>query len=226
MSSFQARRSAKPAGMDILPPEPVARHARPAHPGAGAVIDADFVTVRPVLRPHAGFSSHNDNRSAAGLRASAGQPPVLEKVKAWLERGEQALMRLSADLFSAVVALIFVIVFGLTGGFALLGGKAVAPEAPRLDITHVSLTPQDAGGMPVLLINGIVENLGGNPLDLPAIRAELLAGGSVLASTVIDPPVAEIRGGHSHGFSARMPHPGGKLPELKLSFASEDASQS
>src|SRR3546814_8593505 len=79
--------------------------------------------------------------------------------------------------------------------------------------------------MPSLLINGIVENRGENLLDLPAIRAELVAEDGVLASTFIEPPVVQIEGGHSHGFSARMPHPGGKLPELKLSFAPPDASR-
>lgn len=225
MSTFQARRE-RLTDMDILPPEPAARHARPVHRGAGAAMDADFVTLRSTASPPTGLSSHNDNRSASGVAVPAGLVRLLENGKAGLARVEQALMRLSADLFSAVVALIFVVVFGLSGGFALLGKDETPHAGPMLDITHVSLTPQQAGGMPILLINGIIENRGENLLDLPAIRAELVAEGGVLASTFIEPPVVRIEGGHSHGFSARIPHPGGKLPELKLSFAPQDASRS
>ena len=135
-------------------------------------------------------------------------------------------MRLSADFFAAIVAVLFVIVFGLSGGFSLLPGSADASAgAPGLDLTHVNLTPQDADGMRVLLITGIVENKSVDRLDLPAIHAELVADGSIVASTAIKPPVSRIESGHSHGFSARIPHPGGKMPELKLSFASSDASR-
>src|SRR3546814_2603189 len=96
MSTFQGRRE-RLAVMDILPPEPAARHARPAHRGAGAAMDADFVTIRSAVNPHVGFSSQNDNRSASCPAAPAGLARLLENGKAGLARVEQALMRLSAD---------------------------------------------------------------------------------------------------------------------------------
>jgi hypothetical protein len=130
-------------------------------------------------------------------------------------------------MFSAVVAMLFLLVFGLAGGFSMfLGQDGAVESASPLDITHVTVTPQDANGMQVLLINGIVENRGQGGLPLPSIRAELVRDGMLLSSAMIEPPVVHIRGNQSHGFSARVPHPGGNMPELKLSFAVEDASRS
>ncbi len=66
-------------------------------------------------------------------------------------------MRMSADFFSAVVAFIFVMVFGLSGGFSLIAAEP-AQRSANLDITNVSLTSHDSGGMQVLQIHGIIEN--------------------------------------------------------------------
>src|SRR5690606_32762583 len=215
--------------IDILPPEPRASRARSVHPAAGNVVDASFVTLRRTIR-----------RSGAGAGAEigrvgrrSGQPSSPVTRASWtsiaegvLANSERALMRLSADFFAAVVAVLFVIVFGLSGGFSLLLGNAGAsPRTPALDLTHVNLTSQDVDGMRVLLITGIVENKSPGRLGLPAIHADLVTDGSIVASTAIEPPVSRIESGHSHGFSARIPHPGGKMPELKLSFASSDASR-
>ncbi|MET3587092.1 hypothetical protein ABID21_003214 [Pseudorhizobium tarimense] len=212
------------AVVDILPPEPAAKHVRRAHRGGGSVTDADFVTLRPKPLRDRRFETQNDNRrTASGAKpAAAASPPA-----ALVERVERLLSRLSADMFSAVVAAAFLVVFGLAGGFSLFVGQGNGPvEAPTLDITHVTVTPQEAEGMPVLLINGIVENRGRTGLNLPSIRADLFREGALLSSTLINPPVSQMQSGHSHGFSVRIPHPGGKTPELKLSFAGEDASRS
>ena len=80
--------------------------------------------------------------------------------------------------------------------------------------------------MEVLLINGIVENNSNDPQALPAIRADLFASkGEKVASMLIEPPVQDIKAGLSHGFSARLRHPGGKTPEIKLSFAETGVSE-
>jgi hypothetical protein len=79
--------------------------------------------------------------------------------------------------------------------------------------------------MEVLLINGIVENNGHDVQAVPTIRADLfVAKGEKVASMLIEPPVAEIKPGLSHGFSAKLRHPGGKTPEIRLSFAQTDVS--
>jgi hypothetical protein len=201
--------------MDILPPDPSGRVARAFRRG-GEVVDAQFVTVTGGARRAKRPRSHNDNRretAAAGTFA-----------KRAMASAEAALSRLSADFFSAVVAVLFVVVFSLAGGFTFLFSGTDSAEAGQpLDITHVTMTPQDANGMKILLINGIVENRTGGSLAMPAIRADLMSGDAVVASTLISPPNFAIAGGHSRGFSARVPHPGGKLPDLRLSLAGRGA---
>ena len=205
------------AVIDILPPEPAAKHVRPIHRAGGSVTDANFVT----LRSGAGADSRRSRHWAAVAIAFIPSPSSV------LQRVEQGLSRLSADMFSAAVALVFLLVFGLAGGFSLFVGQDhQSADTKTLDFTHVTLTPQDANGMQVLLVNGIIENRGMTNLPLPAIKAEFVRDGTLLSSALIAPPVVEILGRHSHGFSVRVPHPGGKTPELKLSFASEGASRS
>lgn len=210
------------AVVDILPPEPAAKHARRVHRAGGSVTDANFVTLRSGSNSKKRFTNDNQrSRRTASESAFAPSPISL------LQRVEQVLSRFSADMFSAAVALVFLLVFGLTGGFSLFVGQAHrSGNTAMLDFTHVTLTPQDANGMQVLLVNGIIENRGKVNLPLPAIKAEFVREGVLLSTALIAPPVVEIQGQHSHGFSVRIPHPGGKTPELKLSFASEGASRS
>jgi len=208
--------------IDILPPERNSNRGRVAHRAAGSVADASFVTIPRAARRPAGPAGQPASpclrggyRCVDGWTALAGTA---------LAAAELRLMRLSADFFAAVVAVAFVVVFGLSGGFSLFLRDAAPTEAPGLDLTHVNLTPRDADGMRLLLITGILENNGDQRLEVPFIRADLVTEGATVAGVVIEPPVASIEGGHSHGFSARLRHPGGKMPELRLSFASADAS--
>ena len=218
MSMFRRQQGKTVIRMDILPPEPNGRNVRVAHP-RGEVIDAQFVMVGNAARRTAKPRSHNDNHHAPSSRLQ--KPTIVEQIVA---SGERALMRLSADFFAAVVAVVFVAVFGFAGGFSFLfSGSAAAEAEASLDITHVTMTAQDANGMRVLLINGIVENRSGGSVAMPAIRADLLSGQEVVASTLISPPSFAIAGGRSRGFSARVPHPGGKLPDLRLSLADKGA---
>lgn len=220
MSTFRSQQGKTVIRMDILPPENAAR-AVPLKRRRGDVVDAQFVTVRDAFRRGPKPRSHNDNRDGTRHESAASQKPIMQRA---LAAGERALMSLSADFFSAVVALVFVTVFGLMGGFAFLfGGTEAAHAGPTLDITHVTMTPQDQNGMRVLLINGIIENRSGDSLAMPAIRAELVSGEEVVATTLISPPSFAIAGGRSRGFSARVPHPGGKMPDLRLSLTDRGA---
>ncbi|MBW6423837.1 hypothetical protein KX729_20460 [Rhizobium sp. XQZ8] len=215
MSSFRSQQGKTVIRMDILPPDPSGRVARAFRRG-GEVVDAQFVTMNASARRTARPRSHNDNR-----RENTAGGTFTERAVA---AAEGALSRLSADFFSAVVAVLFVAVFSLAGGFSFLfSGTDTVSAGPVLDITHVTMTQQDANGMKILLINGIVENRTGASLAMPSIRADLMSGKDVVASTLISPPSFAIAGGHSRGFSARVPHPGGKLPDLRLSLAERGA---
>lgn len=212
MTAFNARRHA--AVYDILTPEaPRARLSRPRHSTPETAIDAEFVILREASAPR---RPGNDNRT---LPAQS----LTEWLHAAIERGETWLSRLSANLFSALVAGLFVAVFTMAGGLSgFFAERAPAVPAQPLVITHASLTPQEANGMKLLTVNGIVENHGAGRMTVPKIRADLMAGQTLVASIVIPPPVAAIEAGHSHGFAARIAYPGGKTPELKLSFSRED----
>ena len=83
-----------------------------------------------------------------------------------------------------------------------------------------------SNGMRVLLLNAIVENRTGREVMLPKLRADLLIDGQVIASTYIEPPVDSLDGGESRGIVTRLQHPGGKMPEVRLSFEEAGASRS
>jgi hypothetical protein len=220
--------------MDILPPEPAGRTRPRAAGRAGDVIDAQFVAVGHPLRSTREPRSHNDNlrpgfskHARQQARHSGTGAAVLAPAASPVDILERFLHRIPADLFSAIVAAIFVTVFAAAGGFSFLfNGGQPAHATPNLDITHVSMIPQDANGMRVLLINGIVENRSEQSLAMPSIRADLMDGERVVASTLVSPPAHALAGGRSRGFSVRVPHPGGKLPELKLSLAERAAPTS
>lgn len=113
-----------------------------------------------------------------------------------------------------------VAVFALAGGLAgIAGASAPGPGVENpLDISHVTLTTEESGGMKVLVVRGIVENRSGGTVAVPDIRADLVTGERMVASTIIAPPAIAMFSGHSRGFAARLPHPGGKDPQIKLSF--------
>ncbi len=224
MAMFRSSRRQAAFDFDLLMPEaPARRAARAAGPGPD-VVDAEFVTIKENRARQPG----NDNRGA--VRRQKEKPPVTAGVLGlafvgWVDR---KLSRLSADAYSALVAGLAIFVFVCSGGLSVVVPEKSAVAAPvnPLAISHVTITPQEAGGMDVLLINGIVENNGTALEDVPALRADLfVAKGQLVASMVIEPPVKQMQPGFSHGFSAKLRHPGGKTPEIKLSFVEAGASE-
>lgn len=219
MSTFHDRRhprsrSAENVEIDILPPEEakgkVIHFRRPLD-----VVDAHFEPVRDRTQ---GRGSVHALRSR--IRSEVVAPRRRETILVRLMSGvEGRLHRMPSSMFMATVAVAVVAIFMLFGGFSLIPHGKPAQTTASIDITHVTMTPQDANGMRVLLINGIVENRTKHRLDMPSIRADFLAGDTVVASTLISTSAAKIGGGESYGFSARVPHPGGKLPDLRLSLA-------
>lgn len=182
------------------------------------VIDAHFVTVPTREAPRRGEATRgsNDNR-----RPFAAARPI--PANRWaglagdpLRRTEGLLQGLSDRGFAAFVALVFVVTFAIAGLIA--GAPVEQANARPLDITHVSLTPRDDDGMRILQVNAIIENRSEARSPVPKLRADLIADGQIIASTYIAAPAAEIDAGHSRGITARLLHPGGKTPELRLSF--------
>jgi hypothetical protein len=221
MNTFRGPHGKTIVRMDILPPDTRPKRAFRPFPQSGEVVDAQFVAVQPRRRQQRSRGSHNDNFTSVPAEESLG---LAARVAGRVETG---LAKLPADLFSALVAIAFVAVFALVGGFSFLFQNAAAENTgTALDITHVSMIPQDANGMRVLLINGIVENHGSEQRVMPSIRAELMSGEVIVASTMINPPQGMLESRQSRGFTARIPHPAGKLPDLRLSVAERGVSGS
>ncbi|MCM2396241.1 hypothetical protein NBH19_09135 [Rhizobium sp. S95] len=229
MSAARSRREPAEPVIDLLPPDRRRPpHAWPIHVNED-IVDAHFVTVREARRSPQDAGGRTDARKPRNRFAS--RPSAnrwTDTLAAPLRSGEQALQRLSEKTFAVLVSASFAMIFAAASVYAGVAAQEAAPlpASGPLDITHVSLTPQDANGMRVLLVNAIVENRSQGRTSLPKLRADLVSGGQVIASTYIDSPVEELDAGHSRGISARLQHPGGKLPELRLSFEEADASRS
>jgi len=218
MEASSFRRQAAGRAYDFLPPEPAIRRPR-RMPRRDDVADAEFVVVGKA-RPQGASAgtrdtTHNDNRRRSAPLNT--EPPVLLAAAAILRGIEIWLQRASARGFAVLVIALFVLVFGLAGGFSGLS-RGEASAATTLHFSHVTITPRDANGMRILLINGIIENDSGVTQSVQPIRADLVADERLTASIVITPPTDAIYAGQSRGFSARVQHAGGKVPEVRLSF--------
>lgn len=220
MGAFRMRQEPQHQDFDVLPPSRRQRTASQLAAGfQDDVSDAHFVVIDDT--PHAGaWHQGNDNKPS---QRTPQQPRRFEVLLARLAlQGEAFLERFSERAFAVMVALIFGVVFMLASGLAATQTSSQSTDARKLDITHATLTPQDRNGMRVLLINGIVENRSETSQAVPRIRADILNGGRLVASTFIDTDIAMLEEGHSRGFAARIQHPGGKSPDLRLSFVEQD----
>ncbi|CAN7577282.1 hypothetical protein [Rhizobium leguminosarum] len=211
-SSFSRRTPGQ--AYDFLPPEPANRLYRSTRPAD--ISDAEFVTLGNVRPREFSARTYNDNRKRMAA-AHAAPPPMPAMAASVLQTVESWLQRASMRSFAALVLALVVLVFGLAGGFSGLSGERATSGAP-LHFTHVTVTPRDANGMRVLVINGIIENESGTTQMVHPIRADLVTDERLTASIIIDPPADVIYGGQSRGFSARVQHAGGKMPEVRLSF--------
>jgi len=215
MTSSSFRRQAPGRSYDFLPPEPIKREARRAR--SADVADAEFVVIN-------NRSQAFDARSFNGNRRRPPAPSMLRptsprtSMESFVRAGEAWLQQASVRTFAALVVALSVLVFGLVGGFSGLSESDAAPAEAPLHFSHVTITPREANGMQVLLINGIIDNQSGTTQVVRPIRANFFAGEELTASIVINPPVDVIYAGQSRGFSTRVQYTGGKMPEVRLSF--------
>ncbi|GEO86318.1 hypothetical protein GCM10007920_15870 [Ciceribacter naphthalenivorans] len=181
------------------------------------MVDAHYVAVDDAPRRAQASGGLNDNRRRAPAeRRAFDTSHWVGLAGGSLRSTERVLQTFSERGFALFVALAFVVTFAFAG-LIVRAPDAEAYVRP-LDITHVSLTPRDADGMRILQVNAIIENRSAARSHVPKLRADLIAGGQIIASTYIATPVDEIDAGHSRGITARLLHPGGKTPELRLSF--------
>lgn len=229
MGAFHSRQHRGDMRYDLLPPEPRAARAR----GARAeqvfeVVDAEFVIIRDThtRAPGASRSRGHAGRTAGNRDAAFVVAMAKSAATAVLMAAEGGLRTLPARRFAGLVASLCLMVFVLAGGYSAVarGSRVELAPTKTLDITSVNLTHQDANGMPVLLVNAVIENRTDTPRQLSPIRADLVSGGRLLSRTIIAAPVVDLPAGESQGVSTRLPYPGGKLPEVRLSFTDADVS--
>jgi hypothetical protein len=229
MGAFRNRHQQTGLAYDLIPPEAQqARRSLPRFERATDIVDAEFVTVLPSRTNDFSARTVNDNhrRQPQQPRRGVVSAALLSALVFLLRAGESWLQRASGRSFTALIVALFVLVFGLVGGFSGLSEppvKAAPIASAPLQFTNVSLTPRDANGMHILVLNGIIDNVTAAGRSVPQIRADLFADDQLLTSVVISPPIDRIGGGESRGFSARLPHPGEKLPEVRLSFVAAGA---
>jgi hypothetical protein len=213
MDAFQHRRRQAAPAYDLLLPERPAKRPAIRFDRKPDISDAEFVTIHPDCSP---APAERSLRSAAD-RPLAISLPALDAIAGFLRHAENCLQRASPRRFAGIAVALFVATFGLASNVASLVGAGIAAN-PALSFSHVTLTQRDQNGMHILVLNGIIENGTGLDAAVPPIRADFVAGDRVLASILVEPPTSRLGIGESRGFMARLPHPGGKTPDVRLSF--------
>ncbi len=216
MNAFRAKQQAK-GRVDLLPPEPkppAQKHAR-AVPARLEAVDADFVVIR----------TSNDNRRPA--RPATSSPPaghrLLRLLAACARLFEAGLQRLPGRAFAGLVTAAFLFVFAHAGGLSALMAAlpAGAPGAP-LRLADISTVIDDRNGMKVLSVYGRIDNASDGAQALPPIEIRVEGADGTLRRRVALKAATLAPGGSEH-FSLRIPHGGGKVPKVSVSFAGEDA---
>ena len=121
---------------------------------------------------------------------------------------EHILSRLSPQAFVTLITSLFLVVFWLFGGFSALAGGQAAFAVERVFVDE-----QDANGMKLLAVGGVLVNQSGRTLDVPALSVTSESG--ELIGTIL-PTTGRIEAGASVNFAARLKLTGGKSGEISI----------
>lgn len=229
MSSFRPRsRSSK--AYDLLPPEKPRAPYRPERMMRPAEVeDAEFTVISEHRNgrrvPGPAFTvvpPGNDNGTTPftrSYRRSDVKRAVGTGSSRFVAAGEHLLARLSDNMFSALVAVVFLLVFAFAGGFSALAMMGKEPVVRGVGISHVTALPRTVNGLPMLVISGIIENHGEGTITSPKLRAEIYSAGQLVQTTLLRSRTGDIASGESRGFQMKLPQAGGKAPEVKVVLA-------
>lgn len=195
---------------DVLPPEPMMRRHVAGASRPMLVEDAVFEVIA-AERPRREFNDNPIPRQPARqieparLLALAGVFVI--------NRLEHMLSRLSVQAFVTLITSLFLVVFWMFGGFgALASAPAAAPLTP-FAVERVFIDEQDANGMKLLAVGGVLVNRSGRTLDVPALSVTSKSGELI---GTIRPVEIRIEAGASLHFSARLKLAGGKSGEISI----------
>jgi hypothetical protein len=224
MNAFRSNRGHS-ARMDLLPPDRPQRSARTTSaPRATDIIDADFETVTANSRRNV-YPVFNDNHCRAAPRRLARVAAESRAASALLwavNHLERLLQTASPKAYAVLVTCLCAPVFLLFAG--LSHHQPAAASSPALAISGVTTGLSDANGMKVVSVYGAVENQSDAPKAVPMIQVDVIAGGRKSTASRIFPGEAVLAPGESRPFSARLPHAGGKLPDVTVSFGEKGDS--
>ncbi|MBB5535202.1 hypothetical protein [Rhizobium giardinii] len=222
MNAFRSNRGHS-ARMDLLPPDRPQRSARATSaPRATDIIDADFETVAANSRRNV-YPVFNDNHCRAAPRQQARVAAESRATSALLwavNHLERLLQTASPKAFAVLVTCLCAPVFLLFAGLS----NYQPAVAPALAISGVTTALSDANGMKIVSVYGAVENQSDAPKAVPMIQVDVIAGGRKSTASRIFPGEAVLAPGESRPFSARLPHAGGKLPDVTVSFGEKGDS--
>ncbi|MGH6810300.1 MAG: hypothetical protein ACREEJ_26185 [Ensifer adhaerens] len=220
MQAFRSKSAGAAAYADLLPPDRVVRE------GASATrrvdyVDAEFETVSATARRNP-YPVFNDNQKQARRHG-----PTLTVVRddqsplrRLLSLAETRLRAMPARQFAGLVAGFALAAFA--GIIALSTGGGV--ESEPLAITDVTASLDYSGGMRVLSVYGSIDNASSALQRLPLVVVDVVSNGRKVTATRLMPEGAAIAPGESRRFVTRLPYAGGKMPEVKVSFAENGVS--
>ena len=221
MNAFRAKQQAK-GRIDLLPPEPKApaqKHARNA-PARLEVVDADFV----VIRSGAARTSNDNRRPARAAKTRPLSEHIAFRLLAACARlFEAGLQLLPGRAFAGLVMAAFLFVFAYAGGLsALMAALPAGEPAAPLRVADISATLDDQNGMKVLSVYGRIDNASDGEQPLPPLEIQVEGSDRTLQRQVALDTATIAPGGSEH-FALRIPHNGGKVPKVSVSFVGEGA---
>ncbi|WP_349435645.1 hypothetical protein [Pararhizobium sp. A13] len=225
MNAFRSNRGNSACRMDLLPPDrPQCSVQRSSASRATDIIDAEFEIVPATSRRNV-YPVFNDNRRPAArlqqTRGVAGGTRVASVLPWAVNHLERLLQTASPKAFAVLVTCLCAPVFLL---FAGLSHHQPAVASPALSIKGVTTALSDANGMKIVSVYGAVENLSDAPKAVPTIQVDVIAGGRKRTASRIFSGEAALAPGESRPFSTRLPHAGGKLPDVTVSFGEKGDS--
>lgn len=226
MQAFRFQAGQGAPRMDLLPPEPAPRSRAAPMPRRADVVDADFETVAfPNRRPN--HRVFNDNRTGIPRRPQMTvrqeQISVGGLVVAMLSEAAAHLERLLGRASPAVFAGLVAALCGIAFLVVAAGGSTGAAMPHGLTITDVSTRLGDANGMRVISVYGTVENQTDELQTVPVIEISVATEGRSKTAARILSGASILAPGESRPFAARLPHAGGKLPDVTVSFSKPGA---
>lgn len=210
----QHRQKAQP---DVIAPEKRFRQSA-AWPSAGRgaqVSDAEFEVVSPGPRARR-YPVFNDNSEPKTERPAAGPVPGGESPRTHFgTRSEPPQGRLWPKLVAA--ALVILACGVIFAGLRLLSENA----ASGLVIADIHQSPVDSNGLRIVELSGSVENHGDGPVSLPPLIAELKSETGSVSRSAVSLGDRQLAAGATARFLIRMSSPGGKRPQVSVSFAAK-----